>query len=585
MQLGVVGDWFWNGPLHAMTGWQRISDQRILDFIDAAEWISLWLLITVKLISLFGLIAIYYERKISAWMQSRLGPRRVGPVGLLQTLADGLKLLEKEDITPKAADPALFVAAPLFVFASAVAMFVVLPFFSIEGKADISVTDFREGEVVFARTVVEEDGQERTIDSAAERIEIAMSKFQGSALERRKHRRALENGEKVRELDAGEYDPAVLEAFEEQNLASFEHLLLWMHDPKNVIAATSLRFRGKDASNLIDAGPTAAEPELQGEMDQAWERAISIRAKGGVPDGAGLPPTYITEVGNFNPMHMQMGLDHRALLAPLQSVVVPKAHIDRPWYGTPAYISAGLFFILAISSVSVMGVVLAGWGSNNKWSLYGAIREAAQMVSYEIPMGIGALCVVVACGTLNLVSIAQAQETGAFWSPGADMHGGILSWNLLKYPVVMIPVFLMWYIGVLAHTKRAPFDLPEAESELIAGFLTEYTGMRWSLFFLAEYGEMYAMSALTAVLFLGGMASPIPGLDGIIKDISPVMWAFWGAFWLLAKSLFLVFLMMWLRWTLPRIRLDQVMYLCLKVLLPFTMVALLVQTLWTLYLG
>lgn len=412
-----------------------------------------------------------------------------------------------------------------------------------------------------------------------------MAQFQGSALERRKLRRALENGEKVRELDEAELSEETLAALSEVGADSLEQFLVMMSDPRNEPAFAALRWRGKDAHNLIQAAPKAGEPENQAQMNEAWESAIRIRANGAEADGTGLPPAAAGELAKFDRQHLRMGLDYQALMLPLQSVVIPGAHIDRPWYGTPAYISAGLFFILAISSVSVMGVVLAGWGSNNKWSLYGAIREAAQMVSYEIPMGIAALCVVVACGTLNLVSIAQAQETGAFWAPGGDFHGGILSWNMLKYPLVMIPVTLMWYIGVLAHTKRAPFDLPEAESELIAGFLTEYTGMRWSLFFLAEYGEMYAMSALTAVLFLGGMASPIPGLDGMFKDMGPVIWAFWGGFWLLAKSLFLVFLMMWLRWTLPRIRLDQVMYLCLKVLLPFTMVALLVQTLWSLYIG
>lgn len=598
MHLGMVADWLWNGLVHDLFGVKQITDTQLLDFIDMGEWITVWLLVTVKLISLFGLIAIWLERKISAFMQSRLGPMRVGPKGLLQTLADGIKLLEKEDIIPKAADPFLFISAPCFVFASAVAMFVVLPFFNYEGRKDVALTDLSAAEVAFAP--IGED-----VNDEAGRIQATLDASGLTALERRKLKRKLENGEAIRRAASDEETTSLLTELGYDG--DVEKAWADIIDPANRVSVT----RGAQGSALLAKRAAAAEgaqTEAEGEHPEAAKTANPVSPESGM--GPALVSVDRNAAGGFVPVSdqpfgpmphgfsggsdiaktgpptlVELGHTYDQKWAPLSAIMVSGAWLDRPWFGTPAFLSAGLFFILAISSVSVMGVVLAGWGSNNKWALYGAIREAAQMVSYEIPMGIAALCVVVANQSLNLMDIAQIQETGAVWAPASEQHLGFLSWNLFKYPIVMIPVFIMWYIGVLAHTKRAPFDLPEAESELIAGFMTEYTGMRWSLFFLAEYGEMYALSALSAVLFLGGMASPIPVLDGVIKEQGPLIWALWGAAWLMAKSVFLVLVMMWLRWTLPRIRLDQVMYLCLKVLLPFTMVALLIQTLWSLFIG
>ncbi len=579
MDIAVIGE-----QLFSTLFGRSIEDQRVLDFIHMAEWISLWIGVVVGLISLFGLIAIYAERKVSAHMQSRLGPMRVGPKGLLQTLADGVKLLEKEDLTPRAADAFLFVIAPCFVFASAVAMFVVLPFASWQGKQELSVLDLHATELALDELEAEE--------ADSESVELARTE-----LEARKYRRAKENREQIKEAAEQEEFGQILltthKAFQEQSEKFSQR---WDSEFRE--------FRREHPDTFDD--PTRAYKVhdeylrthrvkwYQGSHPTALSQESKVRVLGLIQsyhhlqEQAQQESKRLQDTGVLEPELKKFKEEKAALLgafAPLKEFKVSSLQVDRPWFGTPAYINAGLFFILAISSVSVMGVVLAGWASNNKWSLYGAIREAAQMVSYEIPMGIGALCVVVANHSLNLMDIAQIQEQGLLLGLSPDFHGGILSWNILKYPLTLLPVFILFYVGVLAHTKRAPFDLPEAESELIAGFLTEYSGMRWSLFFLAEYGEMYAMSALTAVLFLGGMAGVVPGLDGVIKSVGPAAWFAWGAFNLILKTLFLVFVMMWLRWTLPRIRLDQVMYLCLKVLLPFTMVALLLQTLWTLYLG
>ncbi|RMH25823.1 MAG: NADH-quinone oxidoreductase subunit H, partial [Candidatus Hydrogenedentota bacterium] len=192
--------------------------------------------------------------------------------------------------------------------------------------------------------------------------------------------------------------------------------------------------------------------------------------------------------------------------------------------------------------------IMAGWASNSKWSLYGGMRLAAQMMSYEIPMGLSALTVVLLAGTLNFNEIA-AQQTVLpyiFISP----------WALVA--------FVIFYVAGLASAKRAPFDLPEAESELVSGFHTEYSGMRFAFFFLAEYAVMVLVSMVASLLFLGGWNFPFPAAGH----------PFLGAIQLLTKTSFLLFLMLWLRWTLPRVRIDQVMYMCLKVLLPFSLVCL-----------
>jgi NADH-quinone oxidoreductase subunit H len=239
-----------------------------------------------------------------------------------------------------------------------------------------------------------------------------------------------------------------------------------------------------------------------------------------------------------------------------------------PWgYGlVPSDMNLGLFFVLSISSIEVVGVIMAGWASNSKWSVLGAMREVAQVVSYEMPLGISALTVVVLSGSLNLTEIAQ-QQSGWFWH-----------WYVLRSPATFVGFFI-FFTAALAALKRAPFDLPEAESELVAGFHTEYTGFRFAIFFLAEYSGMFLFAILTAVLFFGGWHSglPIPLDTGIGRAV--------GALVLFLKSVFFLFVMIWVRWSLPRYRIDKVMYLCYKVLLPWSVVAVVVAALQVLLLG
>jgi len=328
-------------------------------------------------VMLFAMFAIWWERKVAGHMQSRLGPNRVGPIGLLQSLADGIKLITKEDLTPRDADRLLFKLAPYLAFTPVFAAFLALPF-----------------------------------------------------------------------------------------------------------------------------GP-----------DMTFEPRLAV----------------------------------------------------------------GLFWILAILALEIMGVILAGWASNNKWSVYGARREACQMVSYEIPLGVSIIVGVMAAGTLNLVQL------------GHEQGGGIHTWLIFKNPFAFA-AFFTYFVASLASNKRAPFDLPESESELVAGFHTEYSGLRFAMFFFAEYAAMFVVGGIQAALFLGGWNDPFGligyyhrqfvqsenGLGIFLVNLIAV-----GVF--VTKAIAIVFVQMWLRWTLPRPRIDQVLYACVKVLLPITCVLLLGAAMWQLF--
>jgi NADH-quinone oxidoreductase subunit H len=328
------------------------------------------------LLSVIAMFCIWWERKVAGHMQSRLGPNRVGPIGILQSLADGLKLLTKEDLIPESADALLFRLAPYLAFAPAFAVFLALPF---------------GPDLVF--------------------------------------------------------------------------------DPR------------------------------------------------------------------FN---------------------------------------AGVFWILAMLSVEVMGVILAGWASNNKWSVYGGMREACQMVSYEIPLGISIIVGVMTAGTLNMVALGHLQG------------GGLHTWLAFRNPFALLAL-IVYFIASLASNKRAPFDLPESESELVAGFHTEYSGLRWSFFFFAEYGAMFVVGGIQAALFLGGWNDPFGVLGYLYNHYGAADNSSAGALIIInligasifcLKALGIIFAQMWLRWTLPRPRIDQVLYACVKVLLPLACVLLLGAALW-----
>lgn len=222
-------------------------------------------------------------------------------------------------------------------------------------------------------------------------------------------------------------------------------------------------------------------------------------------------------------------------------------------------VDAGLLFLLAITSIEVYGVIIAAWASNSKYAFLGGMRAAAQMVSYEIAMGFALVCVLMISSSLNLTDIVNSQGKGF----GAELGLGLLSWNWLP----LFPMFIVYLISGIAETNRAPFDVVEGESEIVAGHMIEYSGMAFALFFLGEYANMILISALTSILFLGGWLSPV----GFLPD---------GFVWLVVKTSFILFLFLWFRATFPRFRYDHIMRLGWKVFIPLTLFWVVVVAVW-----
>jgi NADH-quinone oxidoreductase subunit H len=241
------------------------------------------------------------------------------------------------------------------------------------------------------------------------------------------------------------------------------------------------------------------------------------------------------------------------------------------WVGQ--HINTAVFFIIAVLGLEVFGVILAGYASGSKWSLFGAMREAAQVVSYEVPLGLCVVVPVLICGTMNLVTIGNMQA------------GLFTNWLVFHDPFTFI-IFWVYFTCATASVNRAPFDLAEAESELVAGFHTEYSGLRWSVFFMAEYGSMFLVSGLAAILFFGGWHGPIPVFDllgwsgGEASPVLQYIANLFGCLNFVLKAVIFVTVMMWVRWTLPRLRIDQVMTTCLKYCVPIAAVCFLGAVIW-----
>jgi len=234
-----------------------------------------------------------------------------------------------------------------------------------------------------------------------------------------------------------------------------------------------------------------------------------------------------------------------------------------PW--APGFVAAdldlGLFYIFAVSSLVVVGILMAGWASNNKWALYGAARGAAQMISYEIPLALATIPVIMYTGSLNTQDIVIAQQ------------GGFLNWYVVRDPFMFV-AFWMYFVASIAETNRPPFDMPETESELVAGYHIEYTGMRFAFFFLSEYANLFLVSLIAVMVFLGGWWAPLPFLDFVPPALTFII-----------KGVMIVFFNMWLRWTLPRVRVDQLMHLCWKIMIPITLVCVIGSGIWQMVSG
>ena len=254
----------------------------------------------------------------------------------------------------------------------------------------------------------------------------------------------------------------------------------------------------------------------------------------------------------------------------------------------------GVLYIIAILSFDVMGILMAGIGSHNKYSLLGSIRAVSQIIAYSIPNSLALLCVIIFTNSFDFHTIAMQQSIfanervtlfGIISSVEVNTLGGFFLWNIVKIPI-LIPVLILYFISALAECNRTPFDVAEAESELVGGYHTEYSGLRWGFFMLAEYGKMFLVSLIIVFLFFGGWTSPFPnvsflnlglwtsGIDNTFLEL------FWGVFWIITKSSVGVFLQIWIRWSFPRLRIDQIFILSWKYLVPLTLLIFLLCILW-----
>jgi NADH-quinone oxidoreductase subunit H len=261
-----------------------------------------------------------------------------------------------------------------------------------------------------------------------------------------------------------------------------------------------------------------------------------------------------------------------------------------PWAAglAPTKLNLGIYYIFAILAIETLGILMAGWGSNNKYSILGAMRSAAQIISYEIPAGFAVIAVVMIAQSMDMQAISMQQgilssepvKCLGFWN--VTKIGGIFSWNVLRAPHLLV-AFVIYFIASLAESNRAPFDIPEAESELVAGFHTEFTGMRFAFVFFSEYSMMFLVSMISVILFLGAWNTPLPNIGPVhLADLTTG--TAWGIAWIAIKTLALVGVQMWIRWTLPRLRVDQLMNLCWKVLTPLAFICVLVSGIWRIYL-
>jgi NADH-quinone oxidoreductase subunit H len=300
-----------------------------------------------------------------------------------------------------------------------------------------------------------------------------------------------------------------------------------------------------------------------------------------------LGPNRVGPLGLLQPIADAVKLMTKEIIAPSQSdrslfflaPVVILMPALAAWAVIPfgpgivlADINAGLLYVMAITSVGVYGVIIAGWASNSKYAFLGAMRAAAQMVSYEIGMGFVLVTVLMVAGTLNMTQIVVGQNTGVFASMGLNF----LSWNWLP----LLPLFVIYVVSSIAETNRHPFDVVEGESEIVAGHMVEYSGMSFAIFFLAEYANMILLSTVATVMFLGGWAAPID--PGRLLGVEFPNWlnALWDWFWLFAKVFFVVSLFIWFRASFPRYRYDQIMRLGWKIFIPLTLVWLVVIAVW-----
>jgi NADH-quinone oxidoreductase subunit H len=458
-------------------------------------WMSLWitLILIAAVVGVIQGLCAYLtlaERKISAWAQDRVGPNRVGPLGLLQPIVDGIKFLLKEEVIPSHVDRLFFLLGPTIAMATALFAFAVVPF----------------GQTTPAPTLIDHRSE---VDA---RVALAPKPLSADELAQRK------------DGQPDNFDERLDRRFPDRRR------------PNPVVWGEYLREAagtepGKGRWGQYPVKAIWPESELEKDevlaADAAWAEANGAR-------------TYPQRLREYNEQ--------------VQFVIAP--HVD-----------IGLVFVFAVSSLAVYAVILGGWSSNSKYSFMGSLRASAQLISYEIPMGLAALGVLVTTGSLNLEKIIDAQ-----------FHGG---WNVLFQPLAA----LLFVTAVFAECNRLPFDLPECEQELVAGYHTEYSALKFGLFMLGEYTHMITTSFLVSILFFGGWLLPgvtepvFLGDQQILGSIvTPedmgVLSMILKLIVLSGKMCLVVAFFMFIRWTIPRFRFDQLMGLAWKVLMPLALVNL-----------
>lgn len=442
----------------------------MLDWIQSN--IPPWLYILFAIhFAVLGLVAylILLERKVASWVQDRVGPNRVGPFGLLQPLADGLKFFIKEDYRPKGADKILFTIAPIIMIIVVIISIAVIPWGGIKGS-------------------------QQTIDLTPA---INAGATPGQAV-----------AQAMADID--------------RELPPF-HSVLGHLKLQVLPAGTQLAYY--------------ADPHVQ---------TVLFNLEGNVLPGQ---------------QTLVLKEDDRLY-----------ATYTTGWHFQIANVNIGVLYIVATLSLAVYGVVVGGWASNNKYSFLGGLRATANMISYEIPMGLAIVTVVVMFGTLDLAEIVDRQAH--YWA------GWIPAWNIFAHPLA----FFMFLICIHAEANRAPFDTAEAEQELVGGYHTEYSSMRFALFFMAEYAGMVTTSALLVALFLGGWHFPgLTGTDPVNPSVTDsLVVCLLRTVVFFVKTILVLFIFMWVRWSLPRFRFDQILNLAWRGLIPVG-IAIFLSTVLTLF--
>ena len=457
----------------------------------------------VALYAILAILLIYMERKVCGFFQCRLGPNRVGKWGSIQVLCDVLKMLTKEIIELKHSDKFLYNLAPFMVIIASFLTFSCLPI-----SKGLEVLDFNVG--VFFLLAASSIGVVGILLAGWG----SNNKFSLIG--------AMRSGAQIisYELSVG---LSILTM-----VVLMGTILIYME--RKVCGFFQCRL----GPNRV--GKWGSIQVLCDVLKMLTKEIIELKHSDKFLYNLAPFMVIIASFLTFSCLPISKGLEV----------------LD---------FNVGVFFLLAASSIGVVGILLAGWGSNNKFSLIGAMRSGAQIISYELSVGLSILTMVVLMGTMQFSEIVESQANG---------------WFIFKGHIPALIAFVIYLIAGNAECNRGPFDLPEAESELTAGYHTEYSGMHFGFFYLAEYLNMFIVAAVAATIFLGGwMPLHIIGLDGFnaVMDYIP------GFIWFFGKAFFVVFLLMWIKWTFPRLRIDQILNLEWKYLVPISMVNLVIMVL------